>query len=108
MLRDTGLKEAEVVGLAVRHHHERFDGAGYPDGLVGEAIPFMARIIAIADAYDAMAAPRIYGRIRPHAEIVAVLREERGRQHDPFLSDRFLEMIEASPFRASAALESAS
>jgi HD-GYP domain-containing protein (c-di-GMP phosphodiesterase class II) len=108
IVRGAGLTDGDAIGLAIRHHHERYDGAGYPDGLAGEAIPFMARIIAIADAYDAMATPRIYGPIRPHAEIVAVLSGERGKQHDPHLSDLFLEIIDASPFRASCALESAS
>ena len=85
---------------AVRHHHERYDGAGYPDGLAGESIPILARIIAVTDTYDAMASLRHYGHQRPHRQIVAVLREERGRQHDAYVTDKFLEVVERSPFRA--------
>jgi putative nucleotidyltransferase with HDIG domain len=102
ILHAAGLRDGEPLGLAIRHHHERYDGQGYPDGLAGEAIPLLARIIAIADAYDAMATPRIYGRWRPPAEIIAVLRAEQGRQHDPYLSELFLEMIGANRFRVSA------
>lgn len=61
----TDLEAADEIGLIVRHHHERFDGRGYPDGLLGEAIPAMARIVAVADSYDAMARLRIYGRRGP-------------------------------------------
>jgi HD-GYP domain-containing protein (c-di-GMP phosphodiesterase class II) len=106
ILHAAGLRDGETLGLAIRHHHERYDGHGYPDGLAGEEIPLLARIIAIADTYDAMATPRIYGRWRPPAEIVAVLEAEQGRQHDPYLSEMFLEMIGVHrftvPARASA------
>ena len=95
ILHAAGLRDGETLGRAIRHHHERYDGQGYPDGLAGEEIPLLARIIAIADTYDAMATPRIYGRWRPPAEIVAVLEAEQGRQHDPHLSEMFLEMIGA-------------
>ena len=101
ILQAAGLKDGEALGLAVRHHHERYDGAGYPDRLAGDHIPLLARIIAIADSYDAMATPRTYGRFKPHAEILSELRNEQGAQHDPFLCAKFLELIERSPFRAS-------
>ena len=101
ILHAAGLRDGEILGLAIRHHHERYDGRGYPDGVAGEEIPLLARIIAIADAYDAMATPRIYGRWRPPAEIVAVLKAEQGRQHDPYLSEMFLEMIGAHRFTVS-------
>ena len=98
ILDAAGLRDGETLGLAIRHHHERYDGQGYPDGLAGEEIPLLSRIIAITDTYDAMATPRIYGRWRPPAEIVAVLKAEQGRQHDPCLSEMFLEMIGAHRF----------
>src|SRR5262245_13712313 len=60
-----GLNDGDEIGLVVRHHHERYDGCGYPDGLTGEAIPLLARIIAIADTYDAMARNRVYRDARP-------------------------------------------
>lgn len=94
-----GLDENEPIARAVRHHHERFDGAGYPDGLAGETIPILARIIAIADTYDAMSSLRHYGHRRSHHQIVSVLQEERGRQHDGYVTDRFLQVVERSAFR---------
>jgi HD-GYP domain-containing protein (c-di-GMP phosphodiesterase class II) len=94
-----GLDDGDRIGLVVRHHHERFDGAGYPDGLAGEAIPVMARIIAIADAYDAMGRTRVYRNAMPHDEIMRILLNERGRQHDPRLSAQFAAIIQHSPFR---------
>ena len=95
-----GLDENEPIARAVRHHHERYDGGGYPDGLAGEGIPMLARIIAVTDTYDAMASLRHYGHRRPHQQIVAVLQEERGRQHDGYVTGKFLEIVERSPFRA--------
>jgi HD-GYP domain-containing protein (c-di-GMP phosphodiesterase class II) len=100
ILHAAGVRDGDALGLAVRHHHERYDGAGYPDGLAGENIPCLARIIAIADTYDAMIAPRVYGRFRTHADVLRVLREEQGGQHDPWLSGQFLGLIQRSPFRA--------
>jgi HD-GYP domain-containing protein (c-di-GMP phosphodiesterase class II) len=95
-----GLEQGATVALAVRHHHERFDGHGYPDGLAGEAIPILARIVAIADAYDAMARLRPYGSLRTHPQIMNELRREEGRQHDAYLLSKFYALIEASRFKA--------
>ncbi len=68
---------------AVAAHHERFDGKGYPAGLAGEAIPRHARIIAVADAFDAMRGTRTYHGAMPVADVVTKIREESGRQFDP-------------------------
>ena len=78
----------------VRHHHERFDGKGYPDGLVGENIPFLSRIIAIADSIDAMAHPRPYRRtpLGKH-RILRVLQRQAGRQFDPEIARVAIELI---------------
>jgi HD-GYP domain-containing protein (c-di-GMP phosphodiesterase class II) len=100
ILLAAGLEDSVTIGLAVRHHHERYDGNGYPDGLAGEAIPVLARIVAIADAYDAMASRRTYGQQRSHSQILDVLREERGLQHDAYLTDLFLGLIDNSAFKA--------
>ena len=94
------LDDGGAIVAAVRHHHERYDGRGYPDGLSGEDIPFLARIIAIADAYDAMAR-RVYAAGRTHAEIMEELQREQGRQHDPYLVKRFAEIIGRSPLKAN-------
>jgi len=66
----------------VRHHHERLDGSGYPDGLAGNAIPLGARIIAVADVYDALTSDRPYRNALPHAVAVATLARDAGRTLD--------------------------
>jgi HD-GYP domain-containing protein (c-di-GMP phosphodiesterase class II) len=68
---------------AIRHHHERFDGTGYPDRLRGEEIPLGARIIHVADALDSMLTTRIYRAARPAAEALAELRRAAGSQFCP-------------------------
>jgi HD-GYP domain-containing protein (c-di-GMP phosphodiesterase class II) len=75
---------------AVRNHHERWDGSGYPDKMVGEAIPLAARIVAIADAYDAMATDRPYKKALPMDECEAILRKTAGKMYDPQLVDVFV------------------
>jgi HD-GYP domain-containing protein (c-di-GMP phosphodiesterase class II) len=78
----------------VRHHHERWDGTGYPDGLKGEAIPIGARIITIVDSYDAMTSDRPYRRGMPVEEAVARLEAGMGTQFDPGLTQLFIQMLE--------------
>jgi HD-GYP domain-containing protein (c-di-GMP phosphodiesterase class II) len=94
------LEDSELVALAVRHHHERFDGTGYPDKLAGESIPILSRIIAVVDAYDAMSALRHYGPLRGHTSIMAELRRWEGEQHDAQMIRYFERIIEHSPHRA--------
>lgn len=79
--------EAVVQGL--RHHHERWDGKGYPNGLKGEEIPLFARIIGIAEAYDAMTSTRPYRQSLTQEQAIAVLRDEGGTQFDPTLVESF-------------------
>lgn len=69
----------------VRYHHERFDGAGYPDGLAGESIPFMARIVGVADAWDAMTSDRSYRRALVPALAIEELERNAGTQFDPYI-----------------------
>jgi putative nucleotidyltransferase with HDIG domain len=79
------MKPVELLAEAaelVRHHHEHYDGSGYPDGLAGSAIPLGSRIILVADAYDAMTTDRPYRKGRSTEEALAVLREHAGRQFD--------------------------
>lgn len=89
-------KITALPGLAIgaRWHHEHFDGTGYPDGLRGSQIPEEARIIAIADAYDAMTSKRAYTEIRPQAEVRAEIERCRGTHFDPAITDVFLQMID--------------
>ena len=78
------------VLLAVLYHHERYDGRGYPSGLAGEAIPLPARILAVAETFDALVTDRPYRRARPAEEAYRVLRENAGSQLDPDLVERFI------------------
>lgn len=82
-------KLSQVVLNIVRHHHERYDGAGYPDGLKGEAIPIEARIVAIADIYDALITDRPYRKGLEHDETLDLLKNMRGAELDPALVDLF-------------------
>jgi response regulator RpfG family c-di-GMP phosphodiesterase len=75
----------------VRHHHERWDGTGYPDGLAGEAIPLGARIVALADAFDAIVRGRPYRAARSVEEAFDELRRQSGKQFDPGLVPLFIE-----------------
>jgi putative two-component system response regulator len=90
------LPAASTLQPAVRHHHERVDGTGYPDGLRGDAIPLFARVIAIADAFVAMTNQRSYrGRLQ-HDEAVKILEEGAGKQWDAKLVKRFLGLLSQS------------
>lgn len=72
-------------------HHERWDGSGYPEGLRGEGIPLSARMMAVADVYDALTSKRIYKPAWPHEAAVQEIRAGRGQHFDPFIVDCFLE-----------------
>jgi putative two-component system response regulator len=87
------LPGADQLLPAVRHHHERIDGAGYPDGLHGDAIPLFARIIAIADAFVALTNDRPYRRRRSKDEAIGVLQQGAGKQWDAGLVERFLPLV---------------
>ena len=81
----------EAVNV-IRHHHERYDGAGYPDGLTGEGIPILARIVAVCDAYDAMTNDRPYRSRTSPGHAAEALRAGAGSQWDPQVVRVFLEM----------------
>jgi HD-GYP domain-containing protein (c-di-GMP phosphodiesterase class II) len=74
----------------VRHHHERWDGAGYPDRLAGERVPLLARIAGVADALDAMVSERVYRSRLNFAGAVAEIKAGRGSQFDPAVVRAFL------------------
>lgn len=94
------LEGSQQAAQAIRHHHEHFDGKGYPDKLSGEGIPVLSRIISIADNYDAMAITRSYHRARVHEEIMAIMHDESGGKLDPALMLVFSGLIESSRHRA--------
>ncbi len=72
------------------HHHERWDGTGYPHGLAGEGIPLSARIVAIVDAYDAITSERPYKPAQSHEEAIGRIVADRGSHFDPALVDSFV------------------
>ncbi len=85
--------QLEIVVPSVLYHHERWDGAGYPNGLSGESIPVTARILAIADAFDAMITDRPYRKAMTIESALIELRASAGKQFDPELVEKFIEMI---------------
>lgn len=76
----------------VRHHHENWDGTGYPDGLAGDAIPLGARILQVVDCFDALTSHRPYRRALSSGEAIAILQERRGTMYDPAVVDAFVRM----------------
>ena len=100
-----GVPGLEAVAEAIRHHHERIDGTGYPDGLSGDEIPWCSRVIAVVDAYDAMTERGSYSRTRSPVEAAAELRRVAGTQLDAGLVERFVALMgtDASPRLRSVA-----
>lgn len=84
---------ADIIPI-VKHHHERYDGSGYPGRLKGEEIPYLARITAIADSFDAMTSRRTYRDSLPMDVVISEFRRCRGTQFDPELDDVFLDILE--------------
>jgi len=85
------------AALIVRHHHERHDGSGYPDGLKGDGIPVGSRIVAIADVYDALTSERPYRRKLARAEAVQIMRDDAGLTLEPRLTELFLDLVIDAP-----------
>jgi response regulator RpfG family c-di-GMP phosphodiesterase len=83
----------ETVEAAVRHHHERFDGNGYPDGLKGEQIPLPARLLAVADTFDALCSERPYRPAYSTEQALEEMRKVAGSQLDPDLTDAFIQSV---------------
>lgn len=89
-----GMEDMSDTALVVMYHHERYDGKGYPTGLSGEDIPSHARIVAIADAYDAMHADRIYRKALSREKIRQEFIDLRGLQFDPVYTDAFIQLLD--------------
>ena len=86
--------EFPELTIGARAHHERFDGKGYPDGIAGQAIPIYARIIAVADSYDAMTSKRSYRDVLPQNVVRAQIVKGRGSQFDPQFADVMIQIID--------------
>jgi putative nucleotidyltransferase with HDIG domain len=84
---------AETIAAGIRHHHEWWNGAGYPDELAGEDIPLLARILTIADSFDSMASERPYKKVLPRDEIMAELAKGSGTQFDPTIVKLFADAL---------------
>ena len=91
-------ERAEFLDFAIQiahHHHERWDGSGYPDGLVGEQTPLAARLMAIADVFDALISRRVYKEAMPFGQALQIMSGQRGQHFDPDLLDLFLADFDA-------------
>ena len=85
--------ELKQIAEEIRHHHERWDGKGYPDGLSRESIPVLSRVIAVVDAFDAMVSDRPYRNGMPVSDALEELKKCAGTQFDPFIVSEFIQMI---------------
>lgn len=89
-----GIRRFNDLGIGAKYHHEHYDGTGYPSGLKGENIPEIARIIAVADSYDAMASNRSYRNALPQDVVRGEIEKGKGTQFDPEIADIMLQMID--------------
>ncbi len=96
------LPECSEIARIVRHHHERYDGGGYPDGLCGPQIPLASRIITVCDAYGAMISDRPYRRALPRRTALDELRGGAGEQFDPAAVSAVLSVIDETPAAVAA------
>ncbi|MCL6478777.1 MAG: HD-GYP domain-containing protein [Peptococcaceae bacterium] len=86
--------DLSAVVMAIRHHHERWDGMGYPDGLAGEKIPLAARIITVADTFDAMTTDRPYRKALPREDTLREIVRCAGTQFDPAIVEAFVKVVD--------------
>jgi putative nucleotidyltransferase with HDIG domain len=95
MCRDLGFMKEELS--IIRSHHEKWDGSGYPDNLRGEEITLLARIVAVADVYDALTSERSYRKAWPHSEAMNLLMEQKGIHFDPKCVEAWVNLCERNP-----------
>jgi len=100
IIKNLDIKNTPVIANIVRHHHEHYDGQGYPDQLAGKQIPLLSRIISVADSYDAITESRAYHRAKTHLYAMQILHREKGTKQEPKLVELFAELIERSQYRA--------
>ena len=102
--RDAIIRAEQELGMEVEFlrfakeiaygHQEKWDGSGYPLGVRGDDIPISARLMAVADVYDALISRRVYKEPMPHDKAVSIIREGRGNHFDPDMVDAFLEIVD--------------
>lgn len=95
IVRNIKGQDIDIIAAVIRHHHERFDGRGYPDGLTGEDIPLLARVLAVADSYDAMTSRRSYRGSLSKQQVVTELSQGKGTQFDNQAASAMLELVES-------------
>ncbi len=88
------VSEDTLIAISAKYHHERYDGKGYPNGLIGEKIPEIARILGVADSYDAMTSNRSYRDALPQSVVREEIEKGKGTQFDPQIADIMLQMID--------------
>ena len=99
-----GLRSMRLVVPIVRHHHERFDGSGYPQGAKGEEIPYLARVFQIVDIYDVLSSERPYKKAYSHGKTIGIIKEEAEKGWlDPELTRIFLKMLRSDPVKLELA-----
>ena len=86
-------KSLKNVGESALYHHERYDGKGYPEGRAGEDIPLIARMICVADSFDAMNSNRVYRQKLTREYIIGEIEKNKGRQFDPAIADVMLRLL---------------
>jgi putative nucleotidyltransferase with HDIG domain/PAS domain S-box-containing protein len=91
------IRQFQLILPIIRHHHERLDGRGYPDGLKGDEIPFLSRIIHVADSYDAMTADRPYRKAPGREFAISELKKYSGLQFDPDAAEAFIRYLDRTP-----------
>jgi len=95
--------QLEAMLPGVRHHHERWDGRGYPDRLMGQQIPLLARFISVADTFDAMTSDRPYRRALSEDIALEEIKRKAGEQFDPELAESFVRMMRLNSYGTRAA-----
>jgi response regulator RpfG family c-di-GMP phosphodiesterase len=94
MLRHSNLELMQMAAVIAREHHEKFDGTGYPRGLEGDEINIVARIVALADVFDALGSKRVYKEVWEMDDILAFIKKRRATHFDPKLVDLFFENLD--------------
>ena len=92
------IKEIEEVFAVIRHHHENFDGTGYPDGLAGDQIPFMSRIIAVANTYDSITSDRPHRKAASRKEAIEEITRQARSQFDPLITEALIKNVKLKSF----------